>query len=120
MTARESIDAYLSALCRADIEAIVGIYAENATIEDPVGSPPIQGHDAIRAFYSAALGSIASAKLTGEVREAGNETAFPFELQMTYNGTAMVMNIIDTFRFDDNGKVCAMRAFWSEANMRPA
>lgn len=120
MAAKDSIDTYLAALCRADIDAIVDIYAEDATIEDPVGSAPIKGHEAIRAFYGAALGSITSATLTGEVREAGNEAAFPFELRMTFNGTDMVMNIIDTFCFDDNGKVCAMRAFWSQANMRPA
>ncbi len=120
MSPVNTIKAYLNALCSADIEAIVGLYADNATIEDPVGSSPIQGHTAIRAFYSAALGSIRVAELTGEVRLAGDEAAFPFELQMTFNGQAMVMNIIDTFRFDEAGKVCQMRAFWSEANMRPA
>ncbi|MEY3018093.1 MAG: hypothetical protein RL336_1228, partial [Pseudomonadota bacterium] len=39
---------------------------------------------------------------------------------MSFNGHDMVMDIIDTFVLNEEGRVVAMRAFWSDANMRPA
>lgn len=116
----EAVNAYLAALTAHDVEAIVALYAPNATIEDPVGSALVEGHEAIRAFYGQAIGGITGARLLGQVRVAANEIAFPFEISMSYNGHNMVMDIIDTFVLDEQGRVAQMRAFWSEANMRPA
>lgn len=117
--AKTVIDTYLKALVDGDLDAIVGIYAVQATVEDPVGSTPIQGLEAIRKFYYAAVGSIQFAGLLGPIREAANEVAFPFEIGIEMQGHAMKIEIIDTFKFDAEGKVVQMRAFWSQKNMVP-
>ena len=120
MSPQDVIEGYLAALRHGDLAAVVALYAQDASIEDPVGSEPIVGHDAIREFYRAAIGSITEASLSGQIRVAGCEAAFPFEIGMNYNGHKMAMSIIDTFVFNSEGKVVKMRAYWSEANMRPA
>lgn len=120
MSVADTVNAYLEALARHDLDAVVALYAEDATIEDPVGSPKVTGHDAIRAFYGKALPGITGARLLGQVRSVANEVAFPFEISMSFNGHDMVMDIIDIFVLNEEGRVVAMRAFWSEANMRPA
>jgi steroid delta-isomerase len=30
----------------------------------------------------------------------------------------MVMDVIDVFEFDDQGKVCSMKAYWGPENMK--
>ena len=69
---------YIAALNAGDLDAIVALYADDATVEDPVGSPPHQGHAAIRAFYAKSLAIKLDVALEGPVRAAANEAAFAF------------------------------------------
>ena len=48
---------YCELVTRGDFDAVALLYAENATVEDPVGSEPHRGRDAIREFYRASAGS---------------------------------------------------------------
>jgi len=111
-------EAYISALSNGDAAAIAALYADDATLEDPVGTEVKQGIDAIRAFYDFAASSVISARLSGAPRVAGNEAAFAFEIVAGAGENTMTIDVIDVFRFDDNGKVASMRAFWGSANTR--
>ena len=63
---------------KGDVEGIVALYADDATIEDPVGSALHRGSDAIRAFYKAGAGAgTVTMKRTGPVHVAGREAATP-------------------------------------------
>ena len=46
------MQAYIDAFNRADVGAVVALYAADATVEDPVGSPPKSGAAEIGAFYT--------------------------------------------------------------------
>ncbi|HPO19750.1 MAG TPA: nuclear transport factor 2 family protein, partial [Rubrivivax sp.] len=94
------VKGYLRALESGDVDAIVSLYAEDATLEDPVGSTPVVGHAAIRAFYAKAQDMHPRIKLTGAVRVAGRECAFAFAVTVTYQGQRITIHPIDTFRFD--------------------
>jgi steroid delta-isomerase len=54
--------------------------------------------------------------LTGPPRLAGDAVAFPFTANVPAANIAI--DIIDVFRFDANGKVASMQAFWGPANVR--
>jgi len=108
---------YLSALTNKDLEALVALYAEGATVEDPVGTDKLSGKSAIREFYKKAISADVQAELTGEVRLSGMEVAFPFVARIL--GAGVETHIIDTFRFNEEGEVIEMRAFWGSANTRP-
>jgi steroid delta-isomerase len=43
--------------------------------------------------------------------------AFPFKVTAGAPGQEIVINIIDVFKFNDEGKVATMRAFWGPDNM---
>ena len=105
---------YLSAFTNKDVDGILSLYAEDAVVEDPVGSEPHVGKAAIRAFYEGAIGADVVAELTGEVRLAGQEVAFPFKV--TVPAGDLEMRIIDVFKFNDDAEVVGMRAFWGSAN----
>ena len=111
---------YLRALESGDVEAIVSLYAEDATVEDPVGSTPVVGHEAIRAFYAKAQDMFPRTKLDGAVRVAGRECAFAFAVTVTYQGQRITIHPIDTFRFDEQGRITQMRAYFGADNIEPA
>ena len=121
-TIRSVVDAYCAAFSAGDRAAYVGLYAPDAWIEDPVGSPRREGAAAIGAFFdeSQALADSIELRLTGPVRVAAGEGAFPMQARPTMGGATFCVDIIDVMTFDDDGRITTMRAFWDAAEMRPA
>jgi steroid Delta-isomerase len=113
---KNAVERYIALVSAGDVDGIVSLYAEDAMLEDPVGSSAIQGHDAIRAFYARATKMGIRLEPTGPVRLAGREAAFPFRVT-TVGGPKMTIDVIDVFRFDDAGKIAEMRAYWGRENM---
>ena len=116
---RQIYDRYPEMVSKGDVDGILELYAENATIEDPIGSDLRVGTEAIRAFYEAAAGTI-TMKRTGPVRVAGNEAATPLIALLGAEGEQQALDIISVMTFDDAGKITSMRAWWSFDAMRPA
>jgi steroid delta-isomerase len=107
-----AVHKYVEAFDKADINIIKELYADNATVEDPVGSDIHSGIDAIVAFYEGALQANIKLELLGTPRCAGMEVAFPFKVM----APGMNIEVIDVFKFDEQGKVVSMRAFWGPEN----
>lgn len=105
---------YIEAFAKQDINIIREIYAEDATVEDPVGSAPIKGIAAILAFYEKGLASGATLELTGDIRVSGNSVAFSFDVLMPN----MRISPIDVFEINAQGKIQTMRAYWGETNIK--
>ncbi len=116
---RQIYDRYPEMVTKGDVDGIVALYAEDASIEDPIGSDPRRGIAAIRAFYEAAAGSIVM-KRTGPVRIAGREAATPLVILMGNEGDQKALDVISLMSFDASGKITAMRAYWSFDAMRAA
>lgn len=112
---------YVELVDAGDIDGILALYSEDATVEDPVGQPPIQGLADIERFYRQGLGaSKVSATLTGPVRATLNGCgAMPFRVDMQWAGQPCSLHVIDVMEFDDDGKIRSMKAYWSEANIGP-
>ena len=70
-----AVHRYVEAFDKADLEIIRDIYAEDAVLEDPVGTEPKHGMEAILGFYGPSL-SAARLELTGAPRCAGNCVAW--------------------------------------------
>ena len=89
---------YVDAFAESSLDIIREIYADDAVVEDPVGTDPHVGIDAVLGFYEGALASGARLEITGPVRCAGNSAAFPFKVVMP----GMTVSIIDVFDFDED------------------
>ena len=111
------VQSYIEAFDLCDGEALTALYADDATVEDPVGSKPLVGRDAIRKFYIKMAAYKAKLTLVGPIRTATNCAAFPFECRFVFKGDYCRFDIIDVFRFDDAGKIKSMQAFFGPANI---
>jgi steroid delta-isomerase len=112
-----AVHGYVAAFEAGDADAVAALYSEDATVEDPIGSPIHRGRDAIRAFYAQSMATGAKLKLEGPVRVASDYAVFPFSVNLHYEGSDKRIDVIDTFRFNDANQVIEMRAFWGPSNM---
>ncbi|UBM27313.1 nuclear transport factor 2 family protein [Pseudomonas sp. p1(2021b)] len=112
---------YVERVDAGDIDGILQLYAENATVEDPVGQAPLQGIDQIAEFYRQGLGRMkVSATLTGPVRASHSGCgAMPFRVDMQWQGQDCSLHVIDVMTFDEQGLISSMKAYWSEVNVVP-
>jgi steroid delta-isomerase len=114
-----AVHAYVDAFATGSADAAAALFAQHCTVEDPVGAEKITGRDAVLAFYQRSMQTGATLSLQGDIRTAGNFAAFAF--RATIPGSAVLtIDVIDTFEFDERGKIIAMRAFWGPQAMRKA
>jgi len=112
-----AVHAYVAAFEAGSADQVAALYAADATVEDPIGTPKHNGREAIRAFYAESMKTGAKLKLEGPVRVAGDYAVFPFSVNLHYDGSDKRIEVIDTFRFNDANEVIEMRAFWGPTNM---
>ncbi len=112
-----AVEAYIKALCAHDLAAIDALFDDRATVEDPVGSEPLSGKQAILGFYKTAFSSGISARLDGAVRLAANHAVFPFVVELNPGNGEMRLEVIDQFSFNEDNKIIAMKAFWGQENI---
>jgi steroid Delta-isomerase len=113
----DTVNRYIELVAKGSADDIVELYADDATVEDPVGGEVHIGRQAIRGFYAAVSDVQRECELV-TLRVAGHEAAFQFRLTVTAGEHKMVIEPIDVMVFDAQGKVTAMKAYWSAADVR--
>ena len=76
---REVVEAYVDRVSNGSVDEVLALYADGATVEDPVGTAVREGYDAIREFY-APLEELEQEGRLISARIAAGEAAFQFEL----------------------------------------
>ncbi len=112
----DTVKRYIELIAGGSADDLVELYADDATVEDPVGGEVHIGRQAIHGFY-AAVGNVERECELVSLRVAGNEAAFQFRLTVAAGEHRMMIEPIDVMAFDDEGKVAAMKAYWSAADV---
>lgn len=112
----DTVHRYIATVVSGSADDLAAFYATDATLEDPVGGEVHIGTNAIRGFYSAVAGVERECELV-TLRVSGHEAAFHFRLTIGAGGSKMVIEPIETMVFDGEGKVTAMKAYWSPADV---
>ena len=122
VTIRETIANYWKRFSAGDVDELVALFTDDATVEDPVGSPVHEGKEAVRAFYESAHALADSIELRGLdlTLVCGDQAAFAMEIRPTIGGATFVLNAIEVMTFADDGRITSMRAFFQQDLMRPA
>lgn len=114
----DTVHAYVRALNAGDLDAVMALYAEDASTEDPVGSPARVGRAAIRDSYAVAMASMQLAvALDGELYFSERACAAPFIVDISREGHTTTIRSIDVFEFDAAGRIARMRAYFDASNL---
>ncbi len=127
----KTVKTYFECFNSANPEGIAALFAENATVHDPYGSPGKIGKGAIRTYYKGAAKKGTQLVQKSPTVVSGNCVAFAMTvviegMNKEKNVTGvdlpsgnMEIDVIDMFEFNDEGKIVTMTAYWdSELNVR--
>ena len=111
---RRIVQDIIDGLDAGDVKRIVRHYAEDATVEDPVGSEPVRGRAAIAGFYDRAVAARARIELVTPIRAShGLAAAMAFNVRVDTPQGEMCIAVIEVLEFDPTLKVTSMRAYWA-------
>lgn len=115
---KSMLENYIEAFNSGNPSAVAELFAENATVEDPVGSEVRQGRKSIEEFYVYAVGTGAKLNLDAPIRASrSNYAAMAFTVSVNYQGRDSKMRVIDVMSFAGDGKIASMQAFWGESDI---
>ena len=112
----DTVRRYVTLLSAGSADDIVALFADDATVEDPVGSEPRLGREAIRAFFGDLEKLDRSVKLD-LIRVAGLEVAFVFTITFAVGDSRMRLQPVDTAVFDDDGKITRLRSYFAPSDV---
>ena len=107
---RALVETYVGAVGRQDLDAVLALFAEDAYQEDPIGTPPNVGIEAVRAFFERSFAMPFSTELTGPVLVTGDHAAFHFTISVPLGEESLTVRVIDQIRVDDQGRIAELRA----------
>ena len=110
-----AVNRYLELVASGTADEIAELYADDATVEDPVGGEVHIGRPAIHAFYKNVEGANRTTELH-QLRVAGHEAAFFFAITVDAGGHRVRIEPIDVMVFNSEGKITSMKAYWTFAN----
>lgn len=111
---KAALQSYIGGFKAGDAEALIALFAEDATIEDPVGGGNVvEGIDAIGDFYRQGVTYVTKMDLSAPIRAShANAAAMAFDFEMNIDGQRIRTSAIDVMEFNDAGKIERMRAYW--------
>jgi steroid delta-isomerase len=118
---RAAVEAYVEAWRTSDRDALLDVFADDATWEDPVGTPAWVGREKIGAFWDQAHQG--GARLTPKVERivvCGSEAVLLFRMIVhSPGGGGMGLDACDLMQVNAQGKIQVARAFWDQRCVVP-
>lgn len=109
---KAALQQYIDGFNAKDAEALISLFAEDAILEDPVGSEPVQGREKIAAFYRQGVQVVTKMALSAPIRGShSNSAAMAFDFEMDLEGRKIKTSTIDVMEFNQDGKIERMRAY---------
>ena len=115
----QAIRAYFAALRAMDQQAWVDTFAEDAVSYDPVGAPPINGHQKLGEFFQTITAAFKEVGLTeDEIFIAGDGAAVKWTGRgISKAGRKVHFEGIDVLEVNEAGKIQTLHAYWNPAEM---
>jgi steroid delta-isomerase len=108
------IKGYFETVRSMEMERLITFFAEDATLEEPVGRPAAAGHDQIRRLLKGTSKIFNRFDMnTDFIRLIPPEAVVKWTtVAETHGGLEVSFQGISYFKFRDDGKILQMRAFW--------
>lgn len=117
---RALLERYADAMNARDRATWLGCFADDAVQEDPVGTTPNVGRDAIARFFDSNDVPV-TLRITADPIVIGDEVIAFFDVLAEINGTTMTLpRIVDHIVLTPDGsRFASLRAFFDYAELRP-
>ncbi|GLV27161.1 nuclear transport factor 2 family protein [Sphingobium sp. Cam5-1] len=118
---RAALQAYVDRINAGDRDGVLALFASNAVIEDPVGSPPKTGEE-IRAWFSDTIAFDTHIRPVAPIRGShANAAALVFDVTFQPpEGPRLLIRSLDVCTFDGEGKISSLKAYWGPEDLEPA
>jgi steroid Delta-isomerase len=114
---KAGLQAYIDGFNAGDADAIMALFADDAVIEDPVGSP-LKSRAEFEAFIRQGVKFGARLALAAPIRGShGNHAAMVFTVTFIQDGVRYTTNSTDVMAFDAAGKITRMDGFWGPSDV---
>ena len=112
-----AIEDAFAGLVAFDAPRVLSHFADDAVLEDPVGTPAMQGKPAIAAYLASFPTLFNQMKLYSlDIKPGGQEAAVTWRLRFTTkSGHVFFLEGIGHFRFNEEGKIQAEKEFFDLA-----
>ena len=111
------IEEVFAGLVAFDVPRVVNHFAADAVVEDPVGTPPIEGAQAIAAYLATFPTLFSQMKLYSlDIKVRGQEVGVKWRLRFTTKtGNTFFLDGIGFFQFNQDGKIQREKEFFDLA-----
>jgi steroid delta-isomerase len=108
-----TIETFLASYRVKDVATRIALFAEDIWFDDPVGTPPILGKAAMNQYFvDTVAGGWDIDLVPKKIIVNSNEAASITEVTASVGGSSpMTTTIVQTFIFDDAGKIKTLRVF---------
>ena len=112
---------YAAALSAGRIEEVAAMFSRDAVVRDPVDAAPVEGREAIAAFFEHGSTMITELVVDGPIRVTGDgrSIAAPMRATLDLGGSPFLLRAIDVMDLDDMGLIGEMRAYYGPGDMAP-
>jgi steroid Delta-isomerase len=120
MTVRELAETSLRLTKEGDRDGWLALFADDAVVEDPVGTSPFtgttgghRGKEAITRFRDEVIAGLEA--FDYEIERAyvcGDEVAMVVTFHMTTGGNTSDMDVVNIYKATADGKLASLRSFW--------
>jgi steroid delta-isomerase len=112
---RAAVEGYVQSFVSADRDRFLAVLAPDIVQEEPAGSAPNQGVDALARFWEGLWSNLDSIEFQSrEVYVVNDEAALVFTIvQHPKAGGQVTIDGVDTFRVDEQGRIAHIRGFGS-------
>lgn len=120
---RQLVNRYYEGVRSLNAEQYASNFAQQGTLEDPVGAPPAEGRQAIADRYRPAAIQFSEINMYPRdvfAPDSTNEAAVRWSATLKFRDTGLVSNKffgITYFKFKNNGLIKSARVFWNPADI---
>ena len=117
---RAALLAYADRVNAGDSVGVVALFAPDAMIEDPVGSPPKTGAEIV-AWFDDTVRFKTQIRPVAPVRGShANAAALVFDVTFQPpEGPALLIRSLDVCTFDHDARITSLKAYWGPEDMSP-
>ena len=116
----------VTAVEAGDREGWLALFAPDGVVEDPIGPSPLnptgeprRGRDGIGAFFDTVITRGAVEFDVHDSFACGRECANVATITTTFpDGAKAIVDVVSTYRLDEEGRIASLRAFWEFERMR--